>query len=784
MNQQEAEFLERLRAAFRVEAAEHLQAISTGLLDLEKQPPPAETAALIETAFRAAHSLKGAARAVNLPKVEAVCQALESVLAALKRQTLALSESLFELLYETVDLLSQLLAGPLGVSPGTAARTEAAPPTAELIQRLEQAAQPPASAIKASAPAVVAAPVVSSPPTAEVATEVAPSAPSLPRAPKPEAKPEALRERAETIRIATARLDALLLQAEEMLAVKLATGELARELRGLRELAIEWERQWMKMQPTARRTRKGLRKRAGLVLSLEESARTLEFLDWNQNFVRALYLRLTKLAQSAEREHRMTAGLIDTLLADVRHAVMLPFANLLESFPKVARDLAHSQGKQAELVLHGGDIEIDRRVLEAIKDPLLHLVRNSIDHGLETPAERARLGKAERGTLTITAAHLGNSRIAITVSDDGAGIDLARVGQAAVKAGLLTRAELEQADEQSLLALLYHSGFSTSPQITSISGRGLGLAILHERVERLGGVIETETVSQQGTTFRLILPATLTTFRGVLLRCAEQTFVVPTNQIERVIRVRPTDIKLIEGLPTLRWSDGPLALVSLAETLELPRQETGAPTSVQPALILNGGGQKIAFLTDAILSEQEVIVKSLGTQLARVRNVAGATVLGTGQVALILNPADLMKSALRRAKHGNELAVTAASPERTATLLIAEDSVTSRVLLRGILENAGYSVRTAVDGAEAWEILQREPIDLLVSDAEMPRLNGFELTARVRADERLKELPVVLVTGLASDADRRRGLEAGANAYVVKSGFDKDNLLAVVERLL
>lgn len=769
----DAEFLARLRAAFRVEAAEHLQTISTGLLDLEKQPAAGEAAPLIETSFRAAHSLKGAARAVNLTGIEAVCQALESVFAALKRQTLELTEDLFELLYETVDVLSQMLAADVAGEP-----VENTPASAALIQRLEQAAH--GNLVEADASKTLPRQASSS--AADASSPAASTEAVL-------LTSETLAERAETIRITKARLDALLLQAEELLAVKLATGQFAAELRELRGLTIEWERQWAKAQPEARRTRQRLRKRAGLVLSLDDAARLVDFLDWNQEFVRALYFRIAALAAAATREHRVTAGMVDNLIADVRQAVLFPFGTLLESFPKVARDLARSQGKSVELVIAGTELEIDRRVLEEIKDPLLHLVRNSIDHGLETPAVRLRQGKPERGTITITAAQQGGNQLVVTITDDGAGIDPQRVVRAAIKAGLLTPDSTEAAADiaatlkaPELFDLLSQSGFSTSPLVTEISGRGLGLAILRERVERLGGAVEMETRPQEGTTFRLVLPLTLTTFRGVLLKCSGQTFVLPTTAIERVLRIKKSAIQYIEGVSTYRLADRTLPLAHLSDLLELTATAPQATRSYVQALILQAAGAQLGLLVDEIVSEQEVIVKNLGTQLARVRNIAGATVLATGPMALILNAADLVKSVH---KHAHPIARSeVARRPQPARLLVAEDSVTTRALLRGILENAGYEVKTAVDGLEAWVLLKREPFALLVSDVEMPRMNGIELTTKLRQDDELKDLPVILITALASDEDRRRGVEAGANAYVVKSSFEQSNLLAAIGRLI
>jgi two-component system chemotaxis sensor kinase CheA len=285
-----------------------------------------------------------------------------------------------------------------------------------------------------------------------------------------------------------------------------------------------------------------------------------------------------------------------------------------------------------------------------------------------------------------------------------------------------------------------------------------------------------------GTTVRMTLPLTLATFRGVLVESARRTFVVPTAQVERVTRFRAADVRTVEGRDTLEHNGKPLALASLARVLDLPAAPVTA-SETTPALILGAGVDRIAFAVDAVLDEREVLVKTLAKPLLRVRNVAGATVLGDGAVAPILNVTDLLRSARRAPglRLVPRVAPTAAAVSKR--VLVAEDSITSRMLIKGILESAGYTVKTAVDGLDAFTQLRTGKFDVLVSDVEMPRLNGFDLTARVRADAELRALPVVLVTALASREDRERGVEVGANAYLVKSNLDQSNLLEALERL-
>jgi two-component system chemotaxis sensor kinase CheA len=381
----------------------------------------------------------------------------------------------------------------------------------------------------------------------------------------------------------------------------------------------------------------------------------------------------------------------------------------------------------------------------------------------------------------------------ILVSDDGSGVALDKVRAAASNLGLLPTDTLKQPDPSEALQLIFHSGISTSGIITDISGRGLGLAIVREKVEKLGGTVSVASEKDAGTTFRLLLPMTLSTFRGILLQVRGYIFVLPAINVERVLRVREQDIKTVENRETIQMDGQIIAMARLRDTLELPVRINGyaaekGPSQTEvnymPVIILTSAEKRMAFLVDEVLQEQEVLVKGLGAQLKRIRNIAGATILGTGKVVPVLNVQDLMKSALRSTAVARKEAVTGTAPVKTGRVLVAEDSITSRTLLKNILETVGYQVTTAVDGADAFAQLKSNEFDLVVSDVDMPRMNGFELTIKIRADKKLCELPVVLVTSLESREDKGRGIEAGANAYIIKSSFDQSNLLEVIRRFL
>jgi two-component system chemotaxis sensor kinase CheA len=363
------------------------------------------------------------------------------------------------------------------------------------------------------------------------------------------------------------------------------------------------------------------------------------------------------------------------------------------------------------------------------------------------------------------------------------------VKAAACKLGVVSTDEAEQMGELDAAALAFQSGVTTSPIVTDISGRGLGLAIVREKVEHLGGSIAVKSKPGEGTAFHISLPRTLANFRGVLVHAGEQLFVIPSTSVERVVRLPYKDIRTVENRATILVDEQPVSLVWLSDVLELPRRGTPVESMDSATIVVLGSRLlRMAFLVEEIVGEQEVLVKALVRPLIRVRNIAGASVLGSGRIAPVLNTADLLKSAVKRPASAPEFThdLSPGKDERAKkqSILVVEDSITSRVLLKNILESAGYRVSTAVDGVDGYTTLKTGAFDLVVSDVEMPRMDGFGLTAQIRAEKQFSGLPVVLVTALESREHRERGIDVGANAYIVKGSFDQSNLLEVIQRLI
>jgi two-component system, chemotaxis family, sensor kinase CheA len=775
MPTQDEEFAKKLRATFKVEAEEHLQMISSMLLELEKSPLSRPPMGNVESVYREAHSLKGAARAVDFAEIEAICQAIESVFAAWKRELTAPSPDSLDALHHALDMINALLESPDRPNHPSEQNSRN-----ELIRRLDRlqlqsppAKQPEPARTEPARPAPVAppiapsiAPVINSPP---IETE----------------NPSA----GQTVRIPIDKLDSHLLQAEDMLGVKAMTVQRAADLREVTGRFERWQREWAKMSVDARVLRHAMEHQnsSGIeASSVTATAAMVNFLDWNFDYLRSMEDKLISLTAQAEQDRHSVGKRVDDLLENSKKLLMLPFSTVSGLFPKLIRDLCRDQGKEAEIVVKGGEVEIDKRILEEMKDALIHVLRNCVDHGVESAVDRQRLGKPARAQITVAISSVNGNKVEILVSDDGAGVDLKRVKESAVRHGIISPADAVNLGDAEALNLIFYSEVSASPAVTSISGRGLGMAIVRAKTEKLGGRISVESKRESGTTLRMLLPLTLTTFRGVLVTAADRTFVVPTVNVERVLRVKANDIQTVENRQAISLKGRLVSLARLDTMLELaPKPSAGGEGSTLTVIVLHVGDQRVAFVVDEVLREEEVLVKPLRKPLVRVRNIAGATLLGSGKVVPVLNVTDLIQSARTRGAAPAVTFAPAKEPQGPAKkILVVEDSITSRMLLKGILESGGYQVRTAVDGMDAFAALREDEFDLVVSDVEMPRMNGLDLASRIRADKRLSELPVVLVTALETREERECGMNAGASAYIVKSSFDQSNLLEAVQRLV
>jgi two-component system chemotaxis sensor kinase CheA len=749
--------LKRLMATFLEELEEHVGALNRDLLALEKEIDADKRAELLQTLFRSAHSLKGAARSVNVDPIETACHQMEEILSAARDGNTALAPETFSLLFTTADAIEE--AGmrlreqqDLSSAPLTAVlpRLEAAAGQVGWTERLPESDAAPAVATVEPPPAPV---------------EPAP----VPHAPPPPAD-------GGTVRVAAEKLDAFLARAGELLVARRRVQSRAEDVGVLREFVHRWADEW---RPVEKALRKSLTKNGHDAANGRLPRPVAAALGRAGDHLRQLEKDLDRLSTNMAADRRLLKQAADSLDDELRRVRMLPFADACQGLDRMVRDLARSHDKEVELSVEGGTVELDRSVLEGLKDPLRHLVRNAVDHGAEPPDERRRAGKAAQARVTVTAV-LRGSQVEVAVADDGRGLDLDALRQQLRRRGLP-----EPADERELARAIFLPGLSTSRLITDVSGRGVGLDVVKGRVEALHGTVDVTFAPGDGTRFTLAVPLTLTTLRALLVETGGQTLALAGTNVQKLVRIGPDDLVSVAGREMLRLGDEPLPVAGLAETLGLrPRAPASAGTR-RPAVIVAAGEKRMAFVVDEFLTEQEIVIKNLGPRVRRVVQVSGATILPSGQIALVLNAASLIRAGLARGT-GSAIATATTGPATPVKrrVLVVDDSVTTRTLEKSILEAAGYEVLTAADGEAAWRLLHERGADVLVSDVEMPRMDGFDLTEAVRASPRFRELPVVLVTARASEKDKARGAELGADAYLVKSSFDQKNLLETIAQLL
>ncbi len=766
---------------FQEEATEYLQRLNEGVITLEGDPKNRE---LIEQMLRDAHTLKGSSRMVGLLDISDVAHRLEDIMVKIRDGEMEFDPSMSDAFFEALDAIVFLkdnagtdVSGQLDVPAllerlsAVAAGTPSGGESASAAPT--EAGQAPASQTE-SAHAAEPEPAPEAPPSHEAPAPVREvGAKEQPGAAQSHAEEKLQARTQQTVRIRTEQVDRLLNLVSEVVIAQIKAEQHARDLRIAQSLATDVYQTW-------RRVRASLSLEADAAFAgVDDDLRMIDEL------VNDLRQRMTQML----KEYSDDVSRASTVVADLQeHSMairMLPVSTVFNAFPRAVRDLARQFKKDVELVMEGGDTELDKKVLEEINDPLIHIMRNAVDHGIEPVERRRELGKPEKGTIKLAARQEGD-HIVIEISDDGAGIDPAAVKAAAIRKGYLTESEAKSMSDREATYLIFEAGFSTSPIITEISGRGVGMDVVREFiVDKLKGSLDVESEPGRGTTFRLTIPLTLAIIRALLVRVSGQVFAIPTSSIEETLRIDPAEVIKVEGREVIRRQRRTIPLVHLRDVLGLEASEDSEAGKL-PVVTIGFSGHRMGFLVDAFVGEQQIVIKTLGSHLKHVDNVAGVTILGAGEVVPILNVPDLMANARRMTgRAGGRTAVKREKDQGPRRVLICEDSFTTRELERSIFEAAGYVVETATDGAAGLAKLREGlKVDAVVTDVQMPNMTGFELTRAIKSDEALKEIPVIIVTSLEREEEKAEGIEAGADAYITKSVFNQDTLLDTVERLI
>jgi len=761
---------EELRTLYKEASADHIQKIEAGLLHLEKNPLDQ---AKLEQLLRETHSLKGDSRMLGVKDVETLTHQLEDILGAVKRGERVFTPGIFECLYLGLDAVRKIAHEAVtGQSAGISvfhvlAQLMGADSSEELPQTQETVAQLNGAA---SAQSIGEQPLAFKD-AVQTKEPVEPAA---------EALAKGRDYQIDTIRVESQKLDKLLTQASELAVTK---GQMGDQLAEIDQILAQWE-EWNREAFVSRLTFDELERR----WNTPELQPLQNFYNLVESRLEQLGVLLNRLRATTFEDNAKLETVANELESGIHSLRLLPFSTIFNLFPRTVRDLAKQQGKEVNLVIEGGDNSVDKRILEEMKDPLMHLLRNAIDHGIETPTERQSLGKPASATIRLRGYQVG-STVSIEVIDDGRGLDVEAIKQAAMDRGVRSPQELAQMSTAEIQALIFAAGFSTRTAVTEISGRGVGLDVVRANVDRLKGNIQVEFTPSKGCLFRITLNSSLSTTDALIVRVSQHPYAIPVGFVEAMQLVSPQEVFSAGGSQTLPFQGESVSVAWLADLLGLPVK---APTSTKalhaasktiPCIILRIGSERLALLVDTILEQQDIVLKPQSQLLQRIRNISGATILGTGEVCMVLNPPDLFKSA-RKAIVSVTVKELTEQAQVKQKILLVEDSIPIRTQMKRILESAGYDVTAAVDGADGFNKLRAGTFKAVVSDVQMPNLDGLGLTAKLRQIKEYKDLPVILVTTLASEEDKRQGHQAGANAYITKGDFEQGVLLDTLRTLI
>ena len=758
-----------LHELFRGEAEMHAAALSEGLVRLEGT----SDAAAVEPLMRAAHSIKGAARVIGLDIAVRMAHAMEDVLVAMQKGREPIVPARIDQLLRGSDLLGSLARiDEQAVASWTAAHERIVD---ELVAALREApSQAPAPAPAPSVPQApaTAAVIPAEQPAADArdaheSRTAAPDAATVRADQPPAVAPVPSATRVSSVRVTAEKLDRLLqLAGETMLE--------SQRLGALRDEALELKRGLAALEDELDRLRGDVR-RAGLDPSLLARSRAL--VDRSRQ-------GLTDHLLSVEGAIRRGEETSTELYHEVLSSRMRPFADVTGALPRTVRDLARTLAKEARLEIVGEQVPVDRDVLARLEAPLNHMLRNALDHGVETPDERRAKGKNPQATLRVEARHHAGM-LRIRVSDDGRGIDLDALRERIVRRSLATSEMARAMERQELLEFLFLPGFSTAKQVTEISGRGVGLDVVQSTAREIGGTARIDTELGRGTVFELELPITLSVIRALLVDVAGETLAFPLARIERVVQVAAADMRAVEGRSQFMLEGSSIGVVDATAVLELGA--SGAGGARHTIVILGSGDERYGFAVDGLAGEEDLVVRALDERLGKVPHLSAAAVRESGEPVLIVDTEDVLQSVRAQLGEGSLRGARRAleqQSDKSLRALVVDDSATVREVERQLLVRMGFEVETAVDGVDGWNTLRAGRFDLVVSDIDMPRMNGIEFVRTLRADARFGAVPVIVVSYKDREEDRLAGMHAGATAYLTKGAFQDSTFADTVRELV
>ncbi|ENZ1248660.1 TPA: Wsp signal transduction system sensor histidine kinase WspE [Pseudomonas aeruginosa] len=750
---------------FRLEAEAQTQVLNAGLMALERSPTQADQ---LEACMRAAHSLKGAARIVGLDAGVRVAHVMEDCLVEAQDGRLLLQSEHIDALLQGCDLLLRIGTPPAGDAGW--AEGDGREEIDGLVLRLEGLVRSGLPLARAELPATT--------PGLPEAVPEAPPAASAAASDDNDEEPagqaggeQAEERRSRVLRVTAERLDRLLDISSKSLVEFQRIKPLADSLQRLRRLQSSASRALDVVRETVQET----------ALDPQAQAMLGEARQLIGECQQMLVQHIADLDEFAWQGGQRAQVLYDAALA----SRMRPFADVLSGQARMVRDLGRSLGKQVRLLVEGESTQVDRDVLEKLEAPLTHLLRNAVDHGIEAPETRLAAGKPAEGRITIRARHHAGMLV-LELSDDGGGIDLQRLRETVLNRQFATAETAAQLSEEELLAFLFLPGFSMREQVTEVSGRGVGLDAVQHMVRQLRGGVRMEQRQGQGTLFHVEVPLTLSVVRSLVVEIGEEAYAFPLAHIERMCELEAEEIVQLEGRQHFWYEGRHVGLVSAAQLLQRP--ESSRTEGAIPVVVVRDRDAVYGVAVERFVGERTLVVMPLDPRLGKVRDVSAGALLDDGSPVLILDVEDLLHSVGKLLSSGRleriDRSRRQAGGAQRKRILVVDDSLTVRELERKLLLGRGYDVAVAVDGMDGWNALRSEHFDLLITDIDMPRMDGIELVTLVRRDSRLQSLPVMVVSYKDREEDRRRGLDAGADYYLAKASFHDEALLDAVVVLI
>lgn len=767
------EDFEEMLPDFVTEATEILETFANDLVTLENDR---ENTELINRIFRSAHTMKGSSGMMGLKVLEQLTHKMENRLDAIRKGRESLTPVLMDALLLCIDSLKEMV--------GSIAKRQPVFPDIQPLLSLLMEEAPPSSAsgeaTSASPPETVMAEEVTARPPAPAPTRIGDAPPKEVSSDKPAEAAEGI---IPTLRVGIDKLDKVMNLVGELAITKIGFDQKLQSLDEKMEAIFRSRKFGMSSRSDRRGGGAGVGAGGG-GSSVSESARDSreDASDVEQ---------MTALLQSSER----ITALMSELQESVMKTRMVPVAQVFNKFPRTIRDLSRLTGKKMELIIEGAETELDKTVVEKIGDPLMHLIRNAADHGIESAEKRVANGKSETGLVKLKASQVGD-HIMIEIEDDGAGIDPVKMRESAVKKGLLTPEAAAAMNDQQALNIIFLAGFSTAVKVTDLSGRGVGMDVVRDNIESLKGALEIRSVVGQGSAIRIKLPLTLAIIQVLIIRCAEQTLAIPISSIEESLYCRPEEIRRVgmNEVINVRGVTLPLCWLETILGLKASRGAGGSSTAERrqfssthdrmlSVIVVAYAGTRIGLIVDQQVRKQEVVIKNLGSLLSKVRYAAGSTILGDGRVILILDVAEVVKGASSAQQAGGRSVIAEQLVNKEKRILVVEDSNVVRRRIAGILREGGFQVDEAVNGKDGLDKAKREPYDLVTVDIMMPVMDGYELARRLREEQRYRTVPIIVISSRSDDIDKRRGFEAGIDDYITKP-FAEAQILTTVRKLI